>query len=306
MSCYTIEYGSKAYKQTVDLRYEVLRKPLGLRFSTEDLMNDQNDILCVCDVDGIIAGTCILSKVDNTTLRLRQMAVDYHFQGSGIGRKLILFAEQKAKELGYSKIAIHARKVVAEFYFKLKYKQLGEEFIEIGIPHYSLEKTINTDNNLMNTNWNSEQQHILDTVAKYIDINVVPFGKPQNTVLDIEKRDPMYGGNGIVYMLSVFEKGALVNNRIGVYMVLLNKGAQAGFHEHGSKKEQELYVIINGEGSYTERVGENNETRTLNLKKGNITSIQGDNNYHSITNTGNEPLIVFVVTTYEKTVKSIL
>lgn len=300
MNCYTIEYGSKAYKQTVDLRYEVLRKPLGLRFSTEDLMNDQNDILCVCDVDGIIAGTCILSKVDNTTLRLRQMAVDYHFQGSGIGRRLILFAEQKAKELGYSKIAIHARKVVAEFYFKLKYKQLGEEFTEIGIPHYSLEKTINTDNNLMNTNWNSEQQHILDTVAKYIDINVVPFGKPQNTILDIEKRDPMYGGNGIVYMLSVFEKGALVNNRIGVYMVLLNKGDQAGFHEHGSKKEQELYVIINGEGSYTERVGENNETRTLNLKKGNITSIQGDNNYHSITNTGNEPLIVFVVTTYEK------
>lgn len=151
----------------------------------------------------------------------------------------------------------------------------------------------------MAANFDTEKQQILDQVSQYIDLNVVPFGKPVNTVLDIEKRDPMYGGNGVVYMLSIFEKGALVNNRIGVYMVLLNKGDQAGFHEHGSKKEQEIYVIVHGEGSYTERVGEVDETRTLTLKKGNVTSIQGDNNYHSITNIGDEPLIVFVVTTYE-------
>lgn len=141
---------------------------------------------------------------------------------------------------------------------------------------------------------------VIEEVSKYIDLTIVPFGKQTRTVLEVEKRDPMYGGNGVVYMLSLFEAGELVNNRIGVYMVLLNKGDQAGFHEHGSKKEQELYVIVNGEGSYTERIGQNNETRTLSLKKGNVTSIQGDNNYHSITNTGSEPLIIFVVTTYQK------
>lgn len=300
MSCYTIEYASRIYKQTVDLRYEILRKPLGLRFSDEDLKNDKNDILFAYDEDGIIAGTCILTPIDQDTVRLRQMAVDYPFQGSGIGRKLIKFAEEKASELGYRYVLIHARKSVADFYLKSNYTQIGDEFTEVGILHYPMKKTLKTSNMTMNTKeWNSEQQHVLDTVAKYIDINVVPFGKPVNTVLDIEKRDPMYGGNGVVYMLSVFEKGALVNNRIGVYMVLLNRGDQAGFHEHGSKKEQELYIIVNGKGSYTERIGEGNETRTLNLKKGNITSIQGNNNYHSITNTGNEPLIIFVVTTYE-------
>ena len=144
-----------------------------------------------------------------------------------------------------------------------------------------------------------ENKQVLDIVSKYVDINVVPFGKPVNAVLDIEKRDPMYGGNGIVYMLSLFEKGALVNNRIGVYMVLLNNGDEAGFHEHGSKKEQELYVIMNGEGKYTERVGEDKITRTMTLKRGNVTSIQGDGNYHAIINTGNEPLIIFVISTYQ-------
>lgn len=145
----------------------------------------------------------------------------------------------------------------------------------------------------------TEKQQILETISKYIDITLTPFGKPQRGVFDIEKRDPMYGGKGVVYMLSIFEKGDLVNNRIGTYMVLLNNGDQAGFHEHGSKKEQELYVIVHGEGEYVERIGEDNITRTFNLKKGNVTSILGSNNYHSITNTGNEPLIIFVVTTYE-------
>lgn len=144
-----------------------------------------------------------------------------------------------------------------------------------------------------------EHKEVLDIVSKYVDITLTPFGMPQRGVIGIEKRDPMYGGNGVVYMLSVFEKGELVNNRIGTYMILLNKGDEAGFHEHGTKKEQELYVIVNGTGRYTERIGEDNITRKFDLKKGNITSIQGDNNYHSIINTGDEPLIIFVVTTYE-------
>ncbi|MFV0538905.1 MAG: hypothetical protein ACK5M3_16300 [Dysgonomonas sp.] len=145
----------------------------------------------------------------------------------------------------------------------------------------------------------NEKKQVLETVSKYVDITLTPFGKSQRSVIDIEKRDPMYDGNGVVYMLSIFEKGELVNNRIGTYMVLLNKGDQAGFHEHGSKKEQELYVIVHGEGEYIEREGLDRITRKFNLKKGNVTAIQGDNNYHSIINSGDEPLIIFVVTTYE-------
>lgn len=145
----------------------------------------------------------------------------------------------------------------------------------------------------------NEKRQVLETVSKYLDITLTPFGKPQRTVIDIEKRDPMYDGNGVVYMLSIFEKRDLVNNRIGTYMVLLNKGDQAGFHEHGSKKEQELYVIVHGEGEYIEREGTERITRKFNLKKGNVTSIQGENNYHSIINSGDEPLIIFVITTYE-------
>lgn len=153
---------------------------------------------------------------------------------------------------------------------------------------------------MTNIEWTGENLEVLNTVARYIDTTVMFYGKPQRGVIHVEKRDPMYGGNGVVYMLSVFEKDELVNNRIGCYMVLMDNGDQAGFHEHGSKHEQELYVIVNGEGRYIERKGQDQIIREVDLKKGAITAIRGEDNYHSIINTGNEPLIIFVVTTYEK------
>ena len=56
----------------------------------------------------------------------------------------------------------------------------------------------------------------------------------------------MYGGKGIVYMLQMFAEKELANNRIGAYMVLLNKGDESGFHTHGDRNEEEIYLVIHG------------------------------------------------------------
>lgn len=291
-----IEYKSAEYDEMVTLRHRILREPLGMVFSEDDLEKDKEDLLLALFMprtDEMIA-CCILTPIDNNTVKLRQMAVDNTIQKSGMGTAMLSFAEYVATKEGFEKIVLNARKVAAGFYEKYDYIIYGDEFTEVGIPHYKMEKQ------LTQYKMDNEKKHVIDTVSNYIDITLTPFGKPQRSVIDVEKRDPMYDGNGVVYMLSIFEKGELVNNRIGTYMILLNKGDQAGFHEHGSKKEQELYVIVHGEGEYIEREGQDKITRTFNLKKGNVTTIQGENNYHSIINTGTEPLIIFVVTTYEK------
>lgn len=149
-------------------------------------------------------------------------------------------------------------------------------------------------------NWTEEEQIVLDKVMEYIDLKAHVFGKPERGIIKIEKRNPMYGGDGIVYMLSFFEADELVNNRIACYMVLLNKGDQAGFHEHGNRHEQELYIVVNGSGKYIERVGNDRIIKESILKKGSITAINGIDNYHSVINNSDEPLIIFVVTTNEK------
>jgi predicted GNAT family N-acyltransferase/mannose-6-phosphate isomerase-like protein (cupin superfamily) len=288
-----IKYKSADYEEMVRLRTKVLRKPLGLVFTEADLAKDENDILLALFLPPAhrMAGCCILTRMDDRTVKLRQVVVDTEKQKNGFGASLLSFAEYVAGKEGFEKITMHARKVAAGFYLKYGYKIIGEEFIEVGIPHFEMEKQLKME---------KEKQQVIDEVSKYIDITLTPFGKPQRGIIDVEKRDPMYGGNGVVYMLSVFEKGELANNRIATYMVMPDKGDQAGFHEHGTKKEQELYVIVHGQGEYVERIGPDNITRKFDLKKGNITAIRGADNYHSIENTGDEPLIIFVVTTYEK------
>lgn len=288
-----IKYKSSGYEEMLALRTRILREPLGLIFTDEDIEKDEDDILLglVSAETQKMVACCILTPVDDKVVKMRQMAVDTDVRKSGWGTSMLSFAEYVADNEGFEKIVLHARKVALGFYLKYDYKIIGDEFTEVGIPHFEMEKRIKME---------KEKQQVIDEVSKYVDITLTPFGKPQRGVIDVEKRDPMYDGNGVVYMLSIFEKGELVNNRIGTYMVLLNKGDQAGFHEHGSKKEQELYVLVHGEGEYIEREGLDKITRKFNLKKGNITSIQGDDNYHSIINTGDEPLIIFVVTTYEK------
>lgn len=153
---------------------------------------------------------------------------------------------------------------------------------------------------MIKAKWTLEEQAVINKVAEYIDLKAYIFGKSDRDVIKIEKRDPMYGGNGIVYMLSFFGANELVNNRIACYMVLLNKGDQAGFHEYGNRFEQELYIVVNGSGKYVERIGNSDVIKELHLNKGSITAIGGKENYHSVTNTADEPLIIFVITTNEK------
>ena len=137
-----IDHGSKEYQQMVDMRIQILRKPLGLIFTDEELAKETEDILIGAFEDEMMLGCCMLTKVKPDTVRLRQMAVKTGLQGKGIGRALMQFAENIARDRGNSKIIMHARKTAAGFYEKLDYKVAGQEFFEVTIPHYVMEKAL--------------------------------------------------------------------------------------------------------------------------------------------------------------------
>ena len=70
------------------------------------------------------------------------MAVQNNLQGKGIGAAMMNFAENLARDLGYTRIIMHARKSAIGFYEKLGYKVSGKEFQEISIPHIIMEKRL--------------------------------------------------------------------------------------------------------------------------------------------------------------------
>ena len=137
-----IDYGSKEYNQTLDLRMQILRKPLGLDFSKEDIENENNDIHIAAYEDDEILGCCMLTQVKPTTVRLRQMAVKTGLQHKGIGKVLMQFAENIARDHGNKLMTMHARKSAVGFYEKQGYTVSGNEFMEITIPHIVMEKDL--------------------------------------------------------------------------------------------------------------------------------------------------------------------
>lgn len=137
-----IDHGTKEYQQMVHLRSEILRRPLGLHFSREELEEEKDDILMGAFEDDRLLGCCLLSRMDSTTIRLRQMAVPGNMQGKGIGRALTIFAENIARDMGYKKLCMHARTTALGFYQKLGYSTVGNEFTEVTIPHYIMEKSL--------------------------------------------------------------------------------------------------------------------------------------------------------------------
>lgn len=137
-----IEHNSEDYKKMVELRDTILRKPLGLSFSEEELAAEKNDILIGCFEEEKIEACCLLTAVEPGVARLRQMAVLSGFQGKGIGRAMMLFAENVARDRGFEKIMMHARENAIGFYKKLHYREVGEPFLELGIPHLKMEKDL--------------------------------------------------------------------------------------------------------------------------------------------------------------------
>ncbi len=142
MSLKQIDHGSKEYLKMLNLRDTVLRKPQGLTFSHDELMEEKNDVLIVCTDEDEILGCCILTKINDDTVKLRQMAVASNLHGRGIGESIIHFAENIALDKGYSTMTMNARDAAISFYEKFGYQVKGDPFIEVTLPHHKMEKPL--------------------------------------------------------------------------------------------------------------------------------------------------------------------
>lgn len=142
MALKIIDHGSREYQQMVQLRNDILRRPLGLQFTPEELEKEKEEILIGAFEEEKMLGCCMLIKEDPASVRLRQMAVLNNLQGKGIGRALMQFAENIARDRGFHKITMHARKTAVGFYEKLGYRVSGQEFEEVTIPHFTMEKLL--------------------------------------------------------------------------------------------------------------------------------------------------------------------
>ena len=139
-----IDYGSSRYDELVELRYKILLKPLGLKFLATYRPQEAGylHIGCVESLDDKLIGGLMLVPVDNEVIRMMQVAVDSKYQGEGVGRQLVEYAEKRAKEAGDSRLVMHAMLSVVSFYDKLGFVQEGDIFEEKGITFAKMVKEL--------------------------------------------------------------------------------------------------------------------------------------------------------------------
>ncbi len=137
-----ISVDSDYYKQVLELREDILRKPLGRKLTRYDIEHDAQEFIFVLTEKDRVIASVQFRILSDRRLKLRQMAVIPSFQDMGYGSELIQSAERVLVKKGFKEIELHARKHAVDFYLKNGFQIISEEFLEVGIPHVKMFKII--------------------------------------------------------------------------------------------------------------------------------------------------------------------
>lgn len=143
MKIHPVAFGTPEYDELIRLRYRVLKEPLGLDFSEEDLSKEFEDTHVALYDDAYQLLAClVLSPETGGQVRMRQVAVLPEKQNSGFGRELVGYSEAWSRRAGFKEMVLHAREQAVPFYEKLGYKKAGKKFTEVGLDHWQMKKSL--------------------------------------------------------------------------------------------------------------------------------------------------------------------
>lgn len=138
----SIEYGTDDYEISIDIRNEAFRKPWGMDIRDENLSVDKEMDMYGAYLNDTMIATVFLTEDDKDTARVKNVAILEEYRKLGLGRFLMDFIEDKAREKGYTKVNLMGRVSVEGFYHKLDYETLSEPFDYQTIPHIEMTKEL--------------------------------------------------------------------------------------------------------------------------------------------------------------------
>lgn len=127
--------------EVMTLRRRVFVDEQGVPAELERDDRDAEALHLVAVRDGAIVGCCRLVRVGGV-VRLGRMAVTQGARGTGVGRRLLDFAERVAREEGAGRMTLHAQTSARGFYARAGYAAEGEEFLDAGIVHVAMRKAL--------------------------------------------------------------------------------------------------------------------------------------------------------------------
>lgn len=128
----------------IKLRCKILRDPWNQPSETATDTLEQSSVNAFIEDDnGHIVACGRLQENENKIGQVRFMAVDNHMQGKGLGKLILFFLEERAKQMHLKSIELQARENALEFYKNCGYTIKEKSFLLWGqIQHYLMEKKL--------------------------------------------------------------------------------------------------------------------------------------------------------------------
>jgi predicted GNAT family N-acyltransferase len=125
----------------LELRYRVFCGEQGVGLAADQDGLDPEALHVVAVEDGAVVGTCRL-LFDGELARLGRMAVEPALRGRGVGADILVAAERESRVAGARRIRLHAQTAARSLYERGGFAAVGDEFMEEGIPHVTMEKAL--------------------------------------------------------------------------------------------------------------------------------------------------------------------
>jgi predicted GNAT family N-acyltransferase len=85
---------------------------------------------------------CGRIRVELDRAKLERIAVDKDMRGTGIGEKIMMTMIDISRDLGLTEMVLHSQEGAVGFYSRYGFIVEGNSFIEAGIPHVRMIRTI--------------------------------------------------------------------------------------------------------------------------------------------------------------------
>ncbi len=136
---------SSEFEGAVSLRMRVFVGEQGIPASVEvdDADSAPDTVHAVVLHRGVVIATGrLLPDVAGKGPQIGRMAVEQAWRRSGVGGMALTFLEEQARRLGFRQITLHAQEYVKSFYARHGYDEVGDMFLEEGIPHREMVKQL--------------------------------------------------------------------------------------------------------------------------------------------------------------------
>jgi ribosomal protein S18 acetylase RimI-like enzyme len=138
-----IIFGSDEYRLECALRNDVLRKPLGLSLTAEELAREEDQLhFGLFEPEDNLVACAVVVRLSLTDARIRQMAVSPTHQRRGLGKRMVNELEANLRSRGLTNLVLNARASAVGFYEKLGYTISGDEFIDVTVAHFRMVKVV--------------------------------------------------------------------------------------------------------------------------------------------------------------------